>query len=121
MDGTQLNLRLLHSVAKVLPSEFRALSTENGVQISVIGRADILVLSGDSMLSYAGGNLDRLSQSLETQLGNLQDFVAEHTGLPWPGISVMPKPRVTAENGLISISYCDGDEPVLMLDSINVD
>lgn len=121
MDGTQLNLRLLHSVAKVLPSEFRVLSTESGVQISVIGRPDILVLSGDSMLSYAGGSLDRLSQSLETQLGNLQDFVAEHTGIPWPGTSVMPKPRVTAENGHISISYFDGDVSVLKLDAINVD
>jgi tRNA A37 threonylcarbamoyltransferase TsaD len=104
-----------------LPSEFRALSIENGVQISVIGRLGTIVLSGDSMLSYAGGNLDRLSQSLETQLGNLQDFVAEHTGLPWPGTSVMPKPKVTAENGLISISYVDGDKPVLTLDAINVD
>jgi len=116
----QLNQLLLQSIAKVLPSGFQVSMIESGIQISADGRLGTVVLSGETMLTYAAGNVDRLSQSLETQLTDLQDFIAENTGLSWPGISVMPKLRVTPENGLIAISYVIGDQPVLVLDAIRV-
>jgi hypothetical protein len=106
------------SLAKVVPEGFRVSSVGESLKIVRVGHPNSVLLETDVMIAYAAGNRKRLSRSLESNMGDLQDFIAEWTTFPWPGVSVMPKPKVVIENGLISISFVDEDETILELESI---
>jgi hypothetical protein len=113
MNETQFNGILLGAMSALLPEGFRATFFEGGLEITTDGRSGAVILPGASILDYARGDDNRLIQALETNLGDLQDYVTEMLASPWPGSSLTSKPRVIVDHGSISIMFVDGDETLL--------
>jgi hypothetical protein len=61
---------------------------------------------------------ERLHDACLHVLDTVQDYVAEDTTDPWPGIKGMPEPVVVVAPDEIKLSYRHGDETVLALTPI---
>jgi hypothetical protein len=60
----------------------------------------------------------RAINACEVVLDRVQEFVAEATGVPWPGGKVMPQPHVTIRAGSLMCRYGSSKDPVLLLSPV---
>lgn len=122
MEGKQLDQFILRAVSRVLPREFGASIVDEGVRVSVMGRPNSIVLSGEDMMVYSCGSAVRLAQTIESNMVDLQDFILEMTGTPWPTASLQSRPLVTALEGeRVLITFEVRGETVFTFDEIKID
>jgi len=68
------------------------------------------------------GDLDnRLVEACSHALDDLQDFVDENTGEPWPGQTTVPSPGACIQGSDVLLWYGNIDKPVLRLRPLRLD
>jgi hypothetical protein len=53
-------------------------------------------------------------------MDELQDYVTENTGEPWPGHRTVPAPHAVVENGVLLMWFGDRSQPALSLNPIEL-
>jgi hypothetical protein len=58
---------------------------------------------------------DGAASACQTAFDQLQDFLVEKTGTPWPGVRRMPKAHASADAGRVRVWFSDdqGDEVII--------
>jgi len=78
-------------------------------------REDLLTCAG-----YDDGAEDCPAGAARHALDVLQDYVAEATHDPWPGVRVMPEPQAKVRGSALHLWYGPADAPVLACEPINL-
>jgi hypothetical protein len=110
-----LTAALVEAIVPHLPDGIRMVPTEGGAHVRADGQRGEMIFSAEPALAYAEGDPGRLAHALAVLLSELQDYVAEATAEPWPGHAVLPQVGTKIDDGLASIEFIEGGQPVLTL------
>lgn len=102
---------------EVVPTGFAVTAEDVTVELrrgdQFVGSTDMAELVEDSE------NLDDLPANLETAaraiMSNIQDWIADATSDPWPGIRSQPNPNARVQDQTLHIWFGDADGQVLSL------
>lgn len=120
MNGARFTKEFVRSLQEVVPSGFHVVESGGDIEISRdndLGRSGVHARE----IVRSVGNVPLFVQGLETALSDIQDYIAERTGEPWPGKHMLPLGHAQVTDDTIFLWYGDGDDPVLRLEPLHLD
>jgi hypothetical protein len=108
---------------EVVPAGFAVTADDVSVELRRDGQ---FVASTDmAELVQDSENLDDLPANLETAaraiMSNIQDWIADATSDPWPGIRSQPNPSASVQDHQLHMWFGDADGQVLSLRPLDLD
>ena len=75
----------------------------------------------EGIVEQSGDRDEHIEVAAYSLLLVVQDFVAEFTGSPWPGVHELPPPAARREAGMLHLWYGKRRSPVLSLKPLPID
>lgn len=109
---------LADRLAAVVPAGFHVEAGDGMLWYSGAGQSGTHVR--DNFSVYGETDEDKVTGAAVQALDELQDYVSEATGDPWPGTTRQPRPYAQVRGSLLQLWYGDDDGVALACDPIEL-
>ena len=122
MDLNRFSAALADRLAAIVPGGFHVAAADGMLWYSAeaggIGRAGTYVR--DNFGVYGPSDEDNIVGVAVQALGELQDYISEATGTPWPGSTSQPSPHGQIRDSYLHLWYGANDAIILACEPIQV-
>jgi hypothetical protein len=128
MDIDRLTNVLAERLTSIVPSGLRVIANNGMLWYSATSKGDWNQQPGrtgsyirDNFGLYGESEAENVIGVSVQALSEVQDYISEVTGLPWPGQSSQPSPHGSIENSQLRLWYGDEGQPLLFCADISLD
>lgn len=121
MDINRLTDALAECLTEIVPAGFRVIA-DNGMlwysEAQQSGRTGSYIR--ENFGRYGESEAENVIGVSVQALSEVQDYISEVTGLPWPGKSSQPSPHGSIENSQLRLWYGEASQPLLSCANISL-